>query len=240
MTFRSDLFAGRTVLVVGGTSGIGAATALRFADLGAQVSVSGLNAGGSLAPRHSRIACTELDVRSEEAMARWFSSFDAIDVLINCAGVSRDRAEWSPEMFEDVMRVNFYSVMTACRLARSLMTVGSGSIVNLASMYATFGSSDRPAYSASKGAVVQLTRSLAQEYAPEIRVNAVAPGWITTPLSENLFRDEVASAPIKNRIPFARWGEPNEVADTIVFLASPAARYVTGTTVPVDGGYLTV
>jgi NAD(P)-dependent dehydrogenase (short-subunit alcohol dehydrogenase family) len=89
--------------------------------------------------------------------------------------------------------------------------------------------------------VVQLTKSLAQSYAAaKVRVNAVAPGWIATPLSENLRRDQAASQKIVDRIPLCDWGEPADIADTIVFLASPAARYITGVTVPVDGGYLTV
>lgn len=108
-------------------------------------------------------------------------------------------------------------------------------------MFSTFGSADRPAYAASKGGVVQLTKSLAQSYAAaKVRVNAVAPGWIATPLSDNLRRDQAASQKIVDRIPLGDWGEPVDIADTIVFLASPAARYITGVTVPVDGGYLTV
>jgi len=239
MSFAPNLFKGKVVVVIGGTSGIGAAAAVAFAALGAEVHVAGLTAGGPLAPAGAAIAVTELDVRDATALANFLDPLPQIDVLVNCAGVSRDRDEWNPETFANVMAINFFPVMEASRLARSKMGSGAA-IVNIASMYSTFGAADRPAYSSSKGAIVQLTKSLAQEYAPEVRVNAVAPGWIVTPLSRGLFSDETASAPIMARIPFGRWGEAKEIADAIVYLASPAAGYVTGAVLPVDGGYLTV
>ncbi|MBB4121260.1 SDR family NAD(P)-dependent oxidoreductase [Martelella radicis] len=235
MTYQSGLFAGRTVIVTGGTTGIGAATARRFAALGANVTVCGLNA--SEAPEG--VSAVELNVLEPGALAQFLAGFETIDILVNSVGVSRDRDEWQKARFDEVMAINLTSVMDACRLARPKLGAGS-SIVNIASMYATFGAADRPGYAASKGAIVQLTKSLAQEYAAAgIRVNAVAPGWIVTPLSRGLFADHAASDPIKARIPAGRWGEAEEVADAIVFLASDAARYVTGVSLPVDGGYLT-
>ncbi|WP_027686997.1 SDR family NAD(P)-dependent oxidoreductase [Rhizobium leguminosarum] len=239
MSFAPDLFKGKVVVVIGGTSGIGAAAAAAFADLGAEVHVAGLNAGSPEAPAGLRVTVTELDVREAVALAALLDPLPRVDVLVNCAGVSRDRDEWNPKTFADVISINFISVMEASRLARSKMGSGSA-IVNIASMYATFGAADRPAYASSKGAIVQLTKSLAQEYAPEVRVNAVAPGWVVTPLSKGLFANEAASGPIMARIPFARWGEAREIADAIIYLASPAAGYVTGAVLPVDGGYLTV
>ncbi len=239
MSFVPDLFKEKTVVVIGGTSGIGAAAASAFAELGADVHAGGLNADSPHVPAGPRISVMELDVRDAAALAALLSPLSRIDVLVNCAGVSRDRSEWNPETFADVMSINFFPVMEASRLARPKMGSGSA-IVNIASMYATFGAADRPAYASSKGAIVQLTKSLAQEYAPEVRVNAVAPGWIVTPLSKNLFANEAASGPIMARIPFARWGEAREIADAIVYLASPAASYVTGIVLPIDGGYLTV
>jgi NAD(P)-dependent dehydrogenase (short-subunit alcohol dehydrogenase family) len=239
MSFVPGLFKDKTVVVIGGTSGIGAAAASAFAELGAEVHAAGLNAGSKDVPAGPRVFVTELDVRDAAALAWLIEPLPRIDVLINCAGVSRDRNEWHPETFADVMSINFFPVMEASRLARPKMASGSA-IINIASMYATFGAADRPAYSSSKGAIVQLTKSLAQEYAPDVRVNAVAPGWIVTPLSKGLFADEAASGPIMARIPFARWGKAEEIADAIVYLASPAASYITGTVLPVDGGYLTV
>ncbi len=237
MTFSADLFSGRTVVIAGGTSGIGAATARRFADLGARVLSFGL--GASMAPPSRRIENHEVDVLKPGALESFFTSVEAIDILVNCTGVSRDRGEWAKATFDEVMAINLTSVMDCCRLARSRMQAGSA-MVNIASMYSTFGAADRPAYAASKGAIVQLTKSLAQEYAQaDIRVNAVAPGWIVTPLSRALFAAEPVSAPILRRIPAGRWGAAEEVADAIVFLSSDAARYITGACLPVDGGYLT-
>lgn len=239
MSFVPDLFKEKAVVVIGGTSGIGAAAAAAFAELGAEVHVAGLNADSPEAPAGPRMSVTDLDVRNGTALAALFDPLPRIDVLVNCAGVSRDRNEWNSETFADVMSINFFPVMEASRLARPKMGSGSA-IINIASMYASFGAADRPAYSSSKGAVVQLTKSLAQEYAPDVRVNAVAPGWIVTPLSKGLFANKAASSPIMARIPFARWGQAQEIADAIVYLASPAASYITGTVLPVDGGYLTV
>jgi NAD(P)-dependent dehydrogenase (short-subunit alcohol dehydrogenase family) len=241
MTFIPTLLQNRRVLVVGGTSGIGAGTALGLAEVGARVLGAGLQASGEHAPVHERVRCVELDVTDAAAMQSMLAEERSIDVLVHCAGISRDRAEYDLEVFEHVLAVNLTSIMRACSAAMPALIQARGAVVNVASMFSTFGSADRPAYAASKGGVVQLTKSLAQAYAPaKVRVNAVAPGWIATPLSEALRRDEEASRRIMDRTPLGHWGEPADVADAIVFLCSPAARYITGVTLPVDGGYLTV
>jgi NAD(P)-dependent dehydrogenase (short-subunit alcohol dehydrogenase family) len=240
MTFAPDLFAGRTVAVTGGTSGIGAGTALRFAELGATVHAWGLDAVGAEAPRHERVGVAEVDVTDPAGLAAAFGALPALDVLVCCAGISRDRDEYGLEVFGAVLEVNLTATMRAAELARPLLARSGGSVVTTASMYSFFGAADRPAYAASKGGIAQLTRSLAAEYAADgIRVNAVAPGWIDTPLSRGLQADAAASREILRRMPFGRWGSPRDIADVVVFLASAAASYVTGIVLPVDGGYLT-
>ncbi|TDS82279.1 SDR family oxidoreductase [Comamonas sp. JUb58] len=228
------------ILVTGGTSGIGASTALHFADAGASVLALGLDAQGPHAPCHPRIQCLELDVCDSAQLKQTIAELPRLDALINAAGISRHEQEYQPEAFQQVLHINLTAVMQASMAAATHLLQSKGCIVNVASMYSYFGSKDRPAYSASKGGIVQLTRSLAQTWAEAgVRVNAVAPGWIATPLSEGLMADPDASASILSRTPMQRWGQASEVASVIGFLCSPAASFVNGAVIPVDGGYLT-
>jgi NAD(P)-dependent dehydrogenase (short-subunit alcohol dehydrogenase family) len=233
----------RRVLVSGGTSGIGAAIARAFAATGAEVSVTGATEAEAQAASAradmAGIACTALDVRDAAAVAEHVAALGELDVVVNCAGIIRRGAELEPEAFAMVVDINLNGTMRVCAAARAGLAARRGCIVNTASMLSFFGGGLVPGYSASKGGVAQLTKSLAIAYAADgIRVNAVAPGWIATPLTQALQDDAARSAPILARTPLGRWGTPEDIAGPVLFLASPAARFVTGVVLPVDGGYL--
>lgn len=243
--FAPDLFAGKGVLVTGGTSGIGRGTALAFRDLGASVVATGATEAECERARadggHAGIAFEQLDVRDALAIGALIERLPRLDVVVNAAGVIRRDVEHDPEVFADVIAINLTGTMRVCHAAKAKLAAAQGAVVNLASMLTFFGGPRVPAYSASKGGIGQLTKSLAAAWASEnIRVNAVAPGWIATPLTEALREDAEKSAPILARTPMGRWGTPEEVAGGILFLASPAARFITGTILAIDGGYMAV
>lgn len=240
--WASIWYAGKRVLVTGGTSGIGAGIARGFIEAGADVSVTGVGdaeiAAAATDPVLNKARAHQLDVRDSDAIKSLIGSFDGLDVLVNCAGVIRRGEELDPDVFQSVIDINLNGAMRMCAAARPLLASSNGAIVNLASMLSFFGGGLVPAYAASKGGISQLTKSLAIAYAGDgIRVNAIAPGWIQTPLTSALQADPARSQPILDRTPLGRWGKPSDLLGGVLYLCSPTASFVTGTVLVIDGGY---
>lgn len=226
----------KVAIITGGTSGLGAATALHLAELGAKVYAVGLKADQLEIPEGLDIKAVELDVTDESGVKQLIESLDSLDILFNGAGVNLPN-QHEIGSFKKSIDINLTSVFYISTLARPLLAKSEiASIINVSSMLAIFGNADGPAYSASKGGVDQVTKSLAIAYAKDgIRVNAVAPGWIDTPLLAPL--KDTLGAGILARTPMDRFGEPMEIARVVAFFVSPAASFITGAILPVDGGY---
>jgi NAD(P)-dependent dehydrogenase (short-subunit alcohol dehydrogenase family) len=242
-TFQEDSFRDKIAMIAGGTSGIGAAIGNALSELGASVTVTGATVAEAEEAQARDGFWVEraiaLDVRDPTAIAACFALLSRLDILVNCAGTIRRGEEHDPSVFEDVIDVNLNGTMRLCAQARPLLAKTKGCIVNTASLLSFFGGGLVPGYSASKGGVAQLTKSLAIAYAAEgIRVNAIAPGWIATPLTQPLQDDPARSEAIVARTPLGRWGAPDDVAGAAIFLCSPAAAFITGTILAVDGGYM--
>ena len=240
--WASGWLAGRVVLVTGGTGGIGHGLARGFRDAGARVIATGSNAASVAAARADEgaegIDFAVLDVRDTEAVRAFLGGLAALDVVVNSAGIIRRGEELEAEVFAQVVDTNLTGSMRVCEAALPLLAASGGSIINTASMLSYFGGGLVPGYAASKGGIAQLTTSLAIAYAPHgVRVNAIAPGWIATPLTRALQDDPARAGPILSRTPMARWGRPDDLTGLALFLAGPHAGFMTGTIIPVDGGY---
>ena len=237
-----SLPAGFHAVVIGGAGDIGAAIANLFCDLGARVTATGLDATDiartTLRPRDGlRIA--PLDVTDDAAVSAFAAECGGADALINCAGMLMRDKEYEIDTFMKVLDVNLTGTFRTCTAFRPQLERSKGSIVNIASMNATLALPRIPAYCASKGGVVMLTKALALAWADQgIRVNAVAPGYIETSINAAGRSDREHYDRIASRTAFKRWGQPDDVAGAVVFLCMPASSYATGTVVAVDGGFL--
>jgi NAD(P)-dependent dehydrogenase (short-subunit alcohol dehydrogenase family) len=218
-----------TALITGAAGGIGGALLLAFQRAGYRT------IGVDCAPAEG---VARLDVTDTAAVSEFAANLDALAVLVNAAGVIRLREEYDPSEFARVVEVNLTGTMRMAVACRAPLAKAKGAIVNIASMHAIFGAPLSPAYAASKAGVVQLTKSLAVAWAEDgIRVNAIAPGWIETPMTVPARADAARNRAILDRTPLGRWGTPDDIVGPALFLASDAARFITGAVLVVDGGY---
>lgn len=235
-------FSGQTVLVTGGTSGIGNGIARSFLKAGANVHVTGTrpeadyrsDEGSDL----SGLSFHQLDIADDAAVLAFAEKFGALNVLVNSVGtVAYKRKEFEMETFRRIMDVNLNGVMHISTLFHDRLAAAKGSIIQIASLASFFSTRNNPAYSASKGALAILTKTLADNWGRDgIRVNAIAPGFVESKLTR-VSRDnpKIYEASIR-RTPLGRWGTPDDMGNAALFLASPLASFITGQTICVDGG----
>jgi 2-deoxy-D-gluconate 3-dehydrogenase len=243
---------GRVAIVTGGNGGIGLGMARGLAEAGATIVIAGRNtkkseaAAAELAKLDAKTVVLSVDVADEASCARMIGDakkqLGRVDILVNNAGINIRKVpnELSLAEWKQVIDVNLTSTFICSHAAYPVMKeAGGGKIINIGSMLSIFGAPFAPAYGASKGGVVQLTKSMATAWAKDnIQVNAVLPGWIDTDLTKRA-REEVSglNSMVLMRTPARRWGVPDDLSGIAVFLASKASDFVTGTAIPVDGGY---
>ncbi|MBF9030608.1 SDR family oxidoreductase [Rhodobacterales bacterium HKCCE3408] len=233
-------FTGQSVLVVGASrGGIGSAIARAFDEAGAEVAITGVE--DAAIGDDARFAYTKLDVTDTDAVRAFAADRRSLDVLVTCAAITKRGEEMAPDFFSHVLDVNLTGTFRCAEALLPALKAAKGRVITIASMYARFGSPRNPAYGASKAGVEQLTKSLAIAWAGDgIRVNAVAPGFVVTEQSARARQDPAFVAGIESRTPLGRWGQPEDIAGAVLFLASPASAFVTGVCLAVDGGYSVV
>ena len=239
--------AGRVAIVTGGNGGIGLGMARGLAAAGAKVVVAGRNRDKSAAAaKEIRGDAIEVDVKSEESLkaliAETVKRHGRLDILVNNAGINirKQPQEYTLAEYHEVMNTNLTSAFNCSQLAYPEMKkAGGGKIINIGSMMSIFGASFTTPYATSKGGIVQMSRAMACAWAKDnIQVNCVLPGWIDTDLTRGARKQvEGLHERVLARTPAGRWGDPGDFAGIAVFLASPASDFLTGTAIPVDGGY---
>lgn len=238
-------FSGRTVLVVGGTSGIGNATAQAFRGQGATVHVWGTRPSredyaGEEGSDLTGLTYAAMDVSDFDAVRTCQPGFDTLDVLVLCQGlVLYKKQEFEIEGFQKVLDVNLTSLMACATRFQPMLEASGGTLIIVSSTAAFHATRGNPAYNASKAGALGLTRTLGQAWAGKgVRVNGIAPGFIPTRMTRVTTEDEGRAQSAKQRIPMGRFGRPEEMAGIALFLASPLSGYVTGQTIIADGGML--
>jgi 2-dehydro-3-deoxy-D-gluconate 5-dehydrogenase len=242
---------GKNALVTGSSRGMGAAIAIALAQAGANVALHAsqavpdeiVNAVDATGVRLMALTADLTDPgRVPKLIDETIAGLGSIDILVNNAGITRraPAVDYALADWNDVIATNLTSVFRLCQCAaRPMLERGSGKIINIASLLSFQGGITVPAYAAAKGGVAQLTKALANEWASRgVQVNAIAPGYMATDLTEALQNDSTRSRQILERIPAGRWGSPQDVAGVAVFLASAASDYVSGHILAVDGGWL--
>jgi len=237
-------FAGKTALVVGGSSGIGNASARAFREAGARVHVWGTRESASdydapdsdLTDMHY----AQMDVSDFDAVERYKPPFEQLDVLVLSQGkVLYKRQEFATKGFADVVDVNLNSLMVCAGKFQSLLAKANGSLIIISSTAAFHATRGNPAYGASKAGAAGLTKNLAQAWANDgIRVNGIAPGFVPTKMTEVTTQNEQRANATRARIPLGRFGKPEEMASVALFLASDMSSYIVGQTIVVDGGLI--
>jgi NAD(P)-dependent dehydrogenase (short-subunit alcohol dehydrogenase family) len=241
--FRLD---GKAALVTGGASGIGEAIVRKFAFAGATVNLVDVdeNRGPKIANDISNARWSRCDITDPAQVRGLFGTLPELDILVNCAGIGLVGSVEETEMddFERLFRVNVEGTYLMTKYAMPLLLNSKGSILNIGSIAGLVGLKRRFAYCATKGAVLAMTRQLAVEYATEIRVNCIAPGTVETPFVEayldkyHSHEKEEVRRQLNLRQPLGRLGQPDEIADLALYISSPAAAFMTGSIVTIDGG----
>lgn len=233
-------YSGANVLVTGGSNGIGYAIATAFRDAGAHVTITGTRADGVYDSDFTGLSYRQLDMRDAAAIEATAAALPKLDVLVNCAGQAKFN-EYEPEAFADTIAVNLTGSFRMANAVLAQLKASRGSVINIASMTSYYGMAMIPGYGASKAGVLQMTKTLAEAWASDgVRVNAIAPGWVETNMTAPAQGNPDFDAQIVARTPMKRWAKPAEMAGTVLFLCSDAAAFITGVTVPVDGGFSAV
>jgi 3-oxoacyl-[acyl-carrier protein] reductase len=232
-------FAGRRVMVTGGTQGIGNAIAMAFVEAGAEVIVSGTRAGAEAYDADlSRFTYVQAQMGDAAQRAALAEAAGDIDVLVNNAGGSVGD-EYELANFTASIEINLNAVMDLSLRFHAGLAARQGAIVNIGSLASHLALKNLPGYTAAKSGMFGLTRALADRWAPDgVRVNMIAPGFIRTGITDHLREDPSRERRLLGSVPMRRWGRPEEIAGAALFLASPAASYVTGISLAVDGGVM--